>query len=62
MVRIGDNVSWMNLYAEYGIGVIINIEPGFYRKGNNKFDRVWVYWVGKDQIDFEPILFLEEIK
>ena len=62
MVKIAENVSWMDLYTEYGIGIVIDIETDFYKKGSNKFDRVRVYWVGKNQIDFEPILFLKEIE
>lgn len=62
MVRVTDNITWMDLYAEYGIGIVIDIEPNFYKKGDNRFDRVRVYWIGKNRIDFEPILFLEEIK
>ena len=62
MVKIAENVSWMNLYTDYGVGIIVDIEPDFYKKGSNKFDRIWVYWVGKNQIDFEPVLFLKEIE
>lgn len=62
MVRIVESIMWMDLYTEYGIGIIIDIEPGFYKKGENKFDRVWVYWVGRNKIDFEPKIFLEEVR
>ena len=62
MVKIAENVSWMNLYTDYGVGIVVDIEPDFYKKGNNKFDRVRVYWAGKNRVDFEPILFLKEIE